>query len=194
MSTTGSLYAELWKDNQWEPIPKPKRSKGKSLPARAQSLGAQYELFAALIGYHHHSLDFFDWHTEKIVPLSEPRGLPKDMNPVYKEYFENNSVGIEHHFTWFMVQEVIEYDWDKKFLPCTGYIDSRYAYLFQNSGCFPQDLPNNEPVYKYKKDNTTEVSRVDTYRDYVGCVEWLIEELLKLGNPKEVRLILWLHC
>jgi hypothetical protein len=73
------------------------------------------------------------------------------MNPVYKEYFENNSVGIEHHFTWFMVQEVIEYDWDGKFLPCTGYADSRYAYLFHNSGCFPQDLPNNEPVYKYKK-------------------------------------------
>ncbi len=115
------------------------------------------------------------------------------MNPVYKEYFENNSVGIEHHFTWFMVQEVIEYDWDKKFLPCTGYVDSRYAYLFQNSGCFPQDWPNNQPVYKYKKDNTTEVSWVDTYRDYVGCVEWLIEELLKLGNPKEVRVILWLH-
>ncbi|MEG3955571.1 hypothetical protein [Microcoleus sp. herbarium2] len=114
MSTTGSLYAELWKDNQWEPIPKPKRSKGKSLPARAISLGAQYELFAGLIGYHHHSLDFLHWHTEKIVPLSEPRRSPQDMNPVYKEYFENNSVGIEHHFTWFMVQEVIEYDWDKK--------------------------------------------------------------------------------
>jgi hypothetical protein len=28
------------------------------------------------------------------VPLSEPRGLPKDMNPVYKKYFENNSLGI----------------------------------------------------------------------------------------------------
>jgi len=54
-------------------------------------------------------------------------------------------------------------------------------------------LPKNKPVYKYKKDNTTEVSWVDTYRDYVGCVEWLIEELLKLGNPKKVRVILWLH-
>ncbi|MEG4811436.1 hypothetical protein QUA82_23030 [Microcoleus sp. F8-D3] len=59
------------------------------------------------------------------VPLSKPRSLPKDMNPVYKEYFENNSVGIEHHFTWFMVQEVIEYDWDGRFLPCTGYVDRR---------------------------------------------------------------------
>jgi len=82
------------------------------------------------------------------VPLSEPRGLPKDMNPVYKEYFENNSVGIEHHFTWFMVQEVIEYDGGRRFLPCTGYVDRRYAYPFHNSGCFPQDLPKNKPVYK----------------------------------------------
>jgi hypothetical protein len=63
----------------------------------------------------------------------------------------------------------------------------------QNSGFFPQDLPNKEPVYKYKKPNTTDVSGVDTYRVYVGCVEWWIEELLKLGNPKEARVILWLH-
>ncbi|MEG3932120.1 MULTISPECIES: hypothetical protein [unclassified Microcoleus] len=71
-----------------------------------------------------------------------------------------------------MVREVIEYDGEGMFLPCTGYVDRRYAYPFHNSGFFSQDLLNNEPVYKYKKDNTTEVSRVDTYRDYVGCVEW----------------------
>lgn len=92
-----------------------------------------------------------------------------------------------------MVQEVIEYDWDKEFSPCTGYVDSRYATLFQNSGRFPDDLPSDEPVYKNQKDNTTEVSWVDTYRDYVGCVDWFIEELLKLGNPSEVRILFWLH-
>jgi hypothetical protein len=74
-----------------------------------------------------------------------------------------------------MVQEVIEYNWEKKFLPCRGCVDSRYAYLLQNSVFFLQNLPNNEPIYKYKKNNTTEVSWVNPYRDYVGCVEWLIE-------------------
>ncbi|BAY12694.1 hypothetical protein [Calothrix sp. NIES-2098] len=193
MSTTSSLYAEIWKHNQWEPIPKPKWSKGKQVPVCYMRPGGMYELFSALVGYHHHSLCYLHWHTEKIVPLSEPRGLPKDMNTVYREHFENNSLGIEHHFTWFLVQEVIEYDWDRKFPPCTGYVNSRYASLFQNSAPFPQDLPDDEPVYKNKKENTTEVLWVDTYRYYVGCVDWFIEELLKLGNPEEVRILFWLH-
>lgn len=93
MSTTSSLYAEVWRNNQWEPIPKPKWSKGKSIPVRAISLGTPYELFAALVGYHHNSLSYYHWYTEKIVPLSEPRGLPDDMNRIYKEYFDNLPFG-----------------------------------------------------------------------------------------------------
>jgi len=65
---------------------------------------------------------------------------------------------LKYHFTWFMLQEVIEYDGDGRFLPCTAHVDRRYAYPFNNSVCFPQDLPKNKRVYKYKKDYTTEVS------------------------------------
>ncbi|AFY41800.1 hypothetical protein [Nostoc sp. PCC 7107] len=76
--------------------------------------GTPYELYAALVGYHHHSLSYYHWHTEKIVPVSEPRGLPEDMNPIYQDYFENKGLGMGHHFTWFMVQEIIDYDWDRR--------------------------------------------------------------------------------
>ncbi|MEM9275429.1 MAG: hypothetical protein AAGA80_21045 [Cyanobacteria bacterium P01_F01_bin.143] len=38
----------------------------------------------------------------------------------------------------------------------------------------------------------TEVSWVESYREFVGCVDWFIEELLKLGKPEEVRIIFWL--
>ncbi|WP_242049214.1 hypothetical protein [Aulosira sp. FACHB-615] len=115
------------------------------------------------------------------------------MNPSYQDYFENKGLGMGHHFTWFMVQEIIDYDWDRIFPECKGYVNHQYAYLFSASAPFPDDLPDDEPVYKMKKDNTTEVSWVQSYREYVGCVDWFIQELLKLGNPAEIRILFWLH-
>jgi hypothetical protein len=191
MSTTGSLYAEIWRNNQWEPIPAPKWSKGKQIPVCFMRPGTPYELYAALVGYHRRDL-YHLGHTEEIIPLSKPRGFPKDMNAVYKEYFENNWSTLNRYLTWFMVQEVIDYDWDRKFPPCIGYVRSQYAHLFSGSASFPANLSDDEPVYLTKKEETVEVSWVESYRDFVGCVDWFIEELLKLGNPKEVRIIFWL--
>lgn len=192
MSRTSSLYAETRRNHQWEPIPEPKWSKGKKIPVSYMSLGTSYELYAALVGYYHRSLSYGYWYTEKIVPLSTPRGFPEDMNTIYKEDFGNNQIGRSHQ-TWFMVQEVINYDWNRKFPLCKGYINSQYAYLFSNSAPFPKNLPDDEPVYKTERDNTTEVSWVESYRDYVGCGDWFIEELLKLGDPEKVRIIFWLE-
>jgi hypothetical protein len=190
MSTTSSLYAEIWRNNQWEPIPEAKWLKGKRIPTCCMRLGTPYELYAALVGYHRRRL-YHIWHTEEIAPLSKPRGFPKDMNAIYKEYFDDNWY-IERYLTWFMVQEVIDYDWDRKFPLCMGYVKSQYAHLFCNSASFPEDFPDDERVYTTKIEGTTEISWVESYRNFVGCVDWFIEELLKLGNPEEVRIIFWL--
>lgn len=194
MSRTSSLYAEVWRNNQWEPTPTPKWSKGKQIPVCYMRPGTPYELYAALVGYHHRAIYHFA-HTEEIVPLSKPRGFPKDMNGVYKEYFEDDGwlSRSNSYLTWFMVQEVIDYDWDRKFPLCTGYVKSQYAHLFCSSASFPDALPDDGSVYFRKKEGDTEVSWVESYREFVGCVDWFIEELLKLGNPEEVRIIFWLE-
>lgn len=194
MSTTSSLYAEVWRNNQWEPTPAPKWSKGKQIPVCCMRPGTPYELYAALVGYYHRAIYHFA-HTEEIVPLSKPRGFPKDMNAVYKEYFEDDSwlSSQNCYLTWFMVQEVIDYDWDRKFPPRTGYVKNQYAHLFCSSASFPDAFPDDEPVYYRKKEGYTEVSWVQSYREFVGCADWFIEELLKLGNPEEVRIIFWLE-
>ena len=88
MSTTSSLHAEVWTNNQWEPIPLPKWSKGKQIPVCSISPGTPYELYAALVGYHRREL-YHLGHTEEIVTLSQPRGFPEDMNAVYKVYFDD---------------------------------------------------------------------------------------------------------
>jgi hypothetical protein len=192
MSTTSSLYAEVWKNNQWEPTPAPVWSKGKQVPVCYMRPGTPYELYAALVGYHRREL-YHLGHTEEIIPLSKPRGFPKDMNTVYREYFENNWSSLNRYLTWFVVQEAIDYDWDRKFSPSIGYVKSQYAHLFCSSTSFLDDLPDDEPVSMTKKEGTTEVSWVESYREFVGCVDWFIDELLKLGNPEEVRIIFWLH-
>ncbi|MGB5966852.1 MAG: hypothetical protein WBG70_00875 [Spirulinaceae cyanobacterium] len=192
MSTTSSLYAEIWRNNQWEPVPEPKWSRGKRLPVCFMRPGTPYELYAALVGYRHRSIDHLG-HTKRLVPLSKPRGFPEDMNTLYKEYFENNWSRSNRYLTWFMVQEVIDYDWDKKFPPCTGYVKREYAYLFNSSTPFPNDFPDDTPVYMSQEEGTTEVTWIESYRDFVGCVDWFIEELMKLGNPEKTRVIFWLE-
>jgi len=194
MSRTSIFYAEVWRNNQWEPTPTPKWSKGEQIPVCYMSPSALYELYAALVGYYHRAI-YHLAHTEEIVPLSKPRGFPKDINAVYKEYFEYYYwlSRPNCYLTWFMVQEVIDYDWDRKFPPCTGYVKNQYAHLFCSSASFPDALPDDEHVYVRKREGDTEVSWVESYREFVGCVDWFIEELLKLGNPEEVRIIFWLE-
>jgi hypothetical protein len=97
MSTTSSLYAEAWRNNQWEPTPSPTWSKGKQVPVCYMRPGTPYELYAALVGFHRREL-YHLGHTEEIVPLSKARGFPEDMNAVYKEYFENNWSSLRAHF------------------------------------------------------------------------------------------------
>jgi hypothetical protein len=214
MSRNGVFYAEILKNGQWEPIPKPKFSNGKHTPIDCMlDLCTAYELYAALVGYERWST-YPIWHTETIVPLSEPRGFPHDMNPIYREcfgyteYVENNTYEIRIgnytyemspmsyakriYLTWFLVQEVIDYDWDRKFPTFTGYVKSQYASLFSVLGFFPEDFPDEEKIYMHKGEDRTEISWVQSYREFVGYGDWFIGELLKLGDPNKVRIIFWL--
>ncbi len=206
MSRSGIFYAEIWQNAQWEPIPTPKFSKGKQIPLPCVSPGTAYELYAALVGYERWGM-YPLWHTEPVEPLSEPRGFPDDLNPFYKEYFgyneypESNKSVIKNalfhtkqqYLTWFLVQEVIDYDWNKKFPPWIGYVKSQYASLFSGLS-FPENFPEDEEIYIFDEKGRTEISWVENYREFVGCidVDWFVEELLKLGNPKETRIIFWL--
>ena len=207
MSRSGTFYAEIWRNDQWEPFPTPKFSKGKQIliPCVNPGTGTAYELYAALVGYERWGI-YPLWHTEPVVPLSEPRGFPDDMNPIYKECFgyneypESNKSIIKNalfhsklqYLTWFLVQEVIDYDWDRKFPPWIGYVKNQYALLFSSSSSFPENFPEDERIYIFDGEGRTEISWVENYREFVGCVDWFIEELLKLGNPKKVRIIFWL--
>ena len=208
MSRSGIFYAEIWQDGQWKPIPTPKLLKGEHIPIPCIEIGAgeSYELYTALVRYERMSTYPF-WHTEPIEPISEPRGFPDDMNSIYKEYFGYNehpesNYSIIHnalfhikkqYLTWLLVQEVIDYDWDRKFPPWTAYVKNQYSSLFNSLAPFPESFPNDEFLYPLDGEGRTEVSWVESYREFIGSVDWFIEELLKLGEPEKVRIIFWLN-
>jgi hypothetical protein len=203
MSRDCCFYAEIFKDNQWYPIPSPIWSKGKQITVEyLTELDINYSLYTILVGYERWNT-YPLYHTDQIIPLTEPRGFPHDMNSIYKEYFryteylENSEDRIDWktslYLTWFMVQEVIDYDWNKKFSPFTSYVKSQYAPLFNSSSPFPENFPSEEIIYMQKQPGMTEVSWTESYRDFIGSVDWFIEELLKLGDPKQVRIIFWIE-
>lgn len=197
MGTDINLYAEIRRNNKWEPIPEPAAtewSKGKKVPIECTEIGRPYELFAALAGVCQNNLRLTMYAV--VEPIAEPRGLPKDMNDFYKKHLLENECGYCFGHSWLMLQEIIDYDWDGQFVTQWAYVKSQYAHLFQEGGLFPEEFPDGQSLYFVlpnwrQEPDTTEVSWITSYREYVGCSEEFIEELLELGSPNEIRVIFW---
>jgi hypothetical protein len=205
MGTDINIYLETNRNGKWEPIPEPtvrEWSKGKKIPVDDIRMmdSRPYQLFAALAGVCQDHLR----HTLYAVvePIAEPRGLPDDMNDLYKQYFSGTTdfviypSGNRFGHTWLMLQEIIDYDWDGQFVTQWAYVKNEFANLFQRESPFPEAFPNGEEIYfvlpnRLQEPGTTEVSWMTSYRDYVGCSEAFIEELLKFGFPNEIRVIFW---
>jgi hypothetical protein len=199
MGTDITLYAEVFRNQKWEPTPEPKItewSEGKIVPIYPIDIGRPYELFAALAGVR-------QWNLRQtmhavVKPIAEPRGLPEDLNDFYKEHFLKDAYdGCYFAHSWLMLREIVDYDWDGQFVTQKAYVKNQYANLFRNDAPFPEDFPE-EGQYLYfllpdwpQEKDTTEVSWITSYRNYVGCSESFIEELLGLGSPNEVRIIFW---
>ncbi len=67
-----------------------------------------YEFFSIIAGVRNHF---------GIIPITKPRGLPKDIDPVllkeYNEYTGNILTG-EHTFSWLTIKEIEDFDWNRK--------------------------------------------------------------------------------
>ena len=197
MGTDIHLYAEIHRNGKWEPIPKPEKkewSKGKTVPVESTEIGRPYKLFAALAGVCQDNLRRTMYAV--VEPISEPRGFPEDMNDFYKKYFSENQCGLDFGHSWLLLQEIIDYDWENQYVTQWAYVKHQYAHLFQDSASFPAEFPAGEKLYfvlpNWKQEpETTEVSWVTSYKEYVGCSEQFIKELLELGSPNEIRIIFW---
>jgi hypothetical protein len=198
MGTDIAFYAEVFRHGIWQPAPEPaitEWSQGELVAISAIDFGRPYQLFMALAGVCQGNLRR-TMHA-MVNPISEPRGLPQDMNDFYKQTLLGDAYdGCCFAHSWLLLKEIIEYDWDGQFVTQRAYVKNEYAHLFKAGTSFPEDFPENQSLYFLlpnwqQESDTAEVSWVTSYRDYVGCSQWFIEELLKLGMPDTVRVIFW---
>lgn len=85
-----------------------------------------YAVFAVLAGVRN-GTGFAGSRThEPITPISEPRGLPLDLeldDDSYREYPDDPGISMgDHSFSWLLLSEILAYDWSQQFHRC-GYID-----------------------------------------------------------------------
>lgn len=195
MGTDITLYAEINNDGQWQPIPEPSIthwSEGKVVPIEPISWGRPYELFTVLAGAATYKVRTV--HT-KIHTIAEPRGFPENMNTFYQKAFDDEKLDCCNFcHSWLLVQEIIDFDWDNQFIIHEAYVERENTHLFNKGNNFPHDTFPENGILAYKQQKDRELSLVcwrESYREFVEYSEWLIEELIKLGDPQKVRVIFW---
>ncbi|MCI5115287.1 MAG: hypothetical protein D3921_07325 [Candidatus Electrothrix sp. AW1] len=195
MGTDIELYAECLEKGRWCPVTEPApNAKGKILPVEfGDVLGRTYEFFSVLAGESISSVCRND-----VVPsVSPPRGFPDDMSKLYNDllplWYEEVS---GFNTSWLMVRELVDFDWDTLKVLSYGYVEKEYAHLFNADQDFPAELPKDTKIYHGlycpPPDTTVKVCWSIGLRCYTGnAVDWLLQDLLPLGLPDEVRIIYW---
>jgi hypothetical protein len=126
-------------------------------------------------------------HT-KFQPISEPRGMPLDISKQHQKICSR----YQHPFfglSWLKIQEIIDYDWDNQFVLTTGYIQPKYSHLFKKEEVLPT-LPKKVKPSEFRDPKKVKVSYLMSYRDYI-LPDYFIAGLRQLGDPNQVRIIIW---
>ena len=198
MSTDIELFAEKFMGDTWHPVPEPKkdRPKGRSskriFPTHSLDIGQPYELFSLLSGQR----IGMSAGLVELPRLFGGRGFPKDLSPYYRaslpKFYEK--YGDDKGPSWLELRELIELDWDLPLLH-HGYVEARYAGYFHPEKSFPKWFPKGGELYHGLicplPVGATRVEWSLPLREFVGCGEWFIEQLLALSTGAELRIIYW---
>ncbi|OCQ95370.1 hypothetical protein BCD64_25830 [Nostoc sp. MBR 210] len=201
MGTDIKIFAERLQDGQWtllsitEDLSKESHQDLSTL--EIIDIGRPYGFFAVLAGVRRER--FLKLYGVDIIPISRPRGLPKDLSPFLKTYIEIEDDNC-WNASWLLVQELISFNWEK-LIKFYGLVEPQYANLFSSNQPFPyEQWPENAHCYSLNsnylpKSDNVQVSWVESYREFVGSefLDYFFGELLLLGSPKEVRIIFYFY-
>lgn len=142
--------------------------------------GRNYSLFAFLADVR---------NNHELKPLSQPRGLPKDVSDDVKK--ESDEWGVDgHSHSYFTLQELLDVDWDFTVIPQSGFVDPKNYKLFKKTGR-PNEWCQGTLSKDYKK-----IKWNVSLREFLeGFIESLYE-LKEWGRinkkePKDIRLVFW---
>lgn len=143
-----------------------------------------------------------------LTPISQPKGLPKDITISVKE--ESNEWGTDgHSHSWLTLKELIEFNWENEFLNegCVNaaqfkdYLDNgKPSSWCRGVGLVSVETPtstrnmieNYGLQHPFLEKTYTVVSWSENYKSY--CSEFFektIPKLKELGKPEDVRIVFW---
>lgn len=142
--------------------------------------GRNYSLFALLADVR---------NDHDLTPLSEPKGLPKDVSEEIKEKAEEWG-GDGHSHSYFTLQELLDIDWDFTVIPQAGLVDKKNYDLFKlTNRPYEWCQGTNQTDYHKIKWN---VSLREFMRDFIDVLyELRYWGKLKELEPKDIRLVFW---
>lgn len=116
------------------------------------------------------------------IPISDPRGLPDDLSPDLKKMASFDNQVDFHSWSWLMLREILDYDWDKP-VTFSGKATDQYpgAYLDKKA-----DPPMLVPRGRTKVD-----VQVTPREEASEFLEEVVPKLQEYGNPDEIRVVFW---
>ena len=100
----------------------------------------------------------------------------------------------ESEVSWLVVQEFIDFDWDRPVFE-SAFVEPEFVGLFDDTSLFPKLFPDDAKLYhdmfRTPPESTRKVQWATPLRQYAGCSDDFIRRLLALGPPEDVRIIFW---
>jgi hypothetical protein len=137
--------------------------------------GRNYFLFAFLADVR---------NNHRIIPLSEPRGLPKDVSAVGKKIYNSMHGEYVHSWSWFTAAELLAVDWKYTMVKLSGYLTEADK----------DNLEKGRNPEKWTVEATSENVHFCQWEEslYLLCkdfVDGFLPELQKYGDAEAVRLV-----
>ena len=141
-------------------------------------IGRNYDLFSIFAGVRNGT-----WG-ERVIPISEPRGLPKDVSDEIKE--KSDKMGEDgHSHSYLTLEEIENYDWEKK-IKHSAYVSKKQKEEFEKTGKKPDSYAAWSSV-------GVKIEWEETLKETVGRYFFskIIPQLKALEKWGKVRLVFW---
>lgn len=171
------IYVEKKNNNQWEAMARPEDWKyGFDKFRNWFWYERNYDLFAILADVR---------NPGDLEPIALPRGLPDDVSDLVSRAAPG-TIETPHSHSWFSLQELLSWDWDKPAGEKRGYVLIEDAEAYRRSGI----IPTSYAAATSEKEWTHMAWKV-TYRDCAPDFPDALVKLSALANPVELRIVFW---